>query len=91
MADFELEDNIPIPPDFHEGSRKYPFVDMKVGQSFFIAPEYEDETVKRLGNRIAQARQAFQKKMAKLETPVQFTQRIDTKDDIVGYRIWRVS
>tara|TARA_R100001244_G_C5063176_1_gene109391 strand:- start:128 stop:409 length:282 start_codon:yes stop_codon:yes gene_type:complete len=93
MADFkfEIEDDIPVPPDFHTGLRKYPFAEMKVGQSIFLAPEYEDESVKRLGNRVAQARQSYQKKMAKLKTPVQFTQRIDTKDETLGYRVWRVS
>ena len=90
MAEYELEENIPVPVSFHSGTRKYPFEEMSPGQSFFIAPEYEDEDVKRLGNRVAQARQAYQKRMANLDTPVTFTQRMDTKDGVAGYRVWRV-
>ena len=90
--EYKIENTVPIPTDFRTHDRKYPFEDMEIGESFFIAPEYEDETVKRLSNRIAQARQAYQRRCMKQQAPVQFTQRIWTDDETgeVGIRVWRV-
>tara|TARA_R100001086_G_scaffold236180_1_gene159522 strand:- start:218 stop:493 length:276 start_codon:yes stop_codon:yes gene_type:complete len=90
MADFKLTSNIPVPTDFRSTELKYPFEDMKVGDSFFIAPEYEDETVKRLSNRIAQARQSYQKRCIKQGNEVRFTQRMWVEEEVAGCRIWRV-
>jgi hypothetical protein len=90
MSEFNLDDHVPIPTDFHTTGTKYPFEEMGIGQSFFISPEYEDESVKRLGNRIAQARQSYQKRLAKQGNEVRFTQRLWTEDGIAGYRVWRV-
>jgi len=90
MSDYEISKAVPIPTDFRSTELKYPFDEMLVGDSFFIIPEYEDETVKRLGNRIAQARQAYQKRKARLGVEVQFTQRLWTEDETAGYRVWRV-
>ena len=90
MAEYKISRAVPIPTDFRSTELKYPFDEMLVGDSFFIAPEYEDETVKRLGNRLAQARQAYQKRKARLNVEVQFTQRLWTEDETAGYRVWRV-
>jgi hypothetical protein len=90
MADYEISKGVPIPVDFRSTEMKYPFEEMLVGDSFFIAPEYEDENVKRLGNRLAQARQAYQKRKAKLGVEVQYTQRMWTENEVPGYRVWRV-
>ena len=90
MADFKLDSGIAIPTDFRSTELKYPFEDMRVGESFFVAPEYEDETVKRLGNRMAQARQAYRKRKARQGDEVLFTQRMWTEGEVAGYRVWRV-
>ena len=85
MTKFKLDSGIAIPTDFRTTELKCPFE-----ESFFVAPEYEDETVKRLGNRMAQARQAYRKRKAKQGDEVRFTQRQWTEDEVAGYRVWRV-
>ena len=63
---------------------KYPFDEMNVGDSLFIPLKSEEENVKKLGNRIAQLRQAHQKRMAKRGEEVRFTQRMWTEDGVAG-------
>jgi hypothetical protein len=87
---YELDKSVPIPTDYRSTDIKYPFDEMEIGDSFFIVPEYEDETVKRVGNRVAQARQSYQKRMARQGTEVKFTQRQWVEEDIAGLRVWRV-
>jgi len=89
---YKIEKTVPVPTDFRTTDRKYPFEEMEIGDSFFIAPEYEDETVKRLSNRMAQARQAYQRRGIKQNQPVQFTQRVWTDEETgeAGIRVWRV-
>ena len=89
-TDFVIDSGIAIPEDFHVATRKYPFEDMEVGDSFFVGPNYEDETQKQIGNRVAQARQAYQKRLAKQGAEVTFTQRMWTDAEVRGYRVWRV-
>ena len=96
MSDLKIQSGFAIPEDYHLSERKYPFHEMEVGDSFFIVPEYEDETVQRLGNRIAQARQSYQKRVLKQsdgETEVRFTQRMRSEKvgevNMNGYRVWR--
>ena len=83
----EIEDDIPVPPgsDRRDVVRKYPLSDLKVGQSFFL-PLEEGDDLKRMANRLSQARQSYQKR----NEGVRFTQRMWEKDDVVGIRIWRV-
>ena len=83
----EIEDNIPVPPgsDRRAVERKYPLSELKVGQSFFL-PLEEGDDLKRMANRLSQARQSYQKR----NEGVRFTQRMWEKDDVVGIRIWRV-
>tara|TARA_R100000808_G_scaffold15950_1_gene36350 strand:- start:7071 stop:7349 length:279 start_codon:yes stop_codon:yes gene_type:complete len=88
--EFVIDSGIAIPEDFHATARKYPFEEMEVGESFFIGPNYEEETQKQIGNRIAQARQSYQKRCAKQGKEVTFTQRMWTDAGIAGYRVWRV-
>ena len=90
MAEFKIDSGIAVPTDFHSNQRKYPFEDMEIGQSFFVGPSYDDETQKQIGNRVAQARQSYQKRKAKQGDEVRFTQRKWTEDDILGQRVWRV-
>ena len=83
----EIEDDIPVPPgsDRRSVERKYPLAELKVGQSFFL-PLEEGDDLKRMANRLSQARQSYQKRTE----GVRFTQRMWEKDDVVGIRIWRV-
>ena len=83
----EIEDDIPVPPgsDRRSVERKYPLAELKVGQSFFL-PLEEGDDLKRMANRLSQARQGYQKR----NEGVRFTQRMWEKDDVVGIRIWRV-
>ena len=46
----------------------------------------EGDDIKRMGNRISQARQGFQKR----NDGVRFTQRIWEEDEVIGIRVWRV-
>lgn len=83
----EIEDDIPVPPgsDRRSVERKYPLSDLEVGQSFFL-PLEEGDDLKRMANRLSQARQGYQKR----NEGVRFTQRMWEKDGEVGIRIWRV-
>lgn len=90
MTDFKIDAGIAVPENFHTGTRKYPFEEMNTGDSFFIGPNYEDETQRQIGNRVAQARQTYQKRCAKQGIEVVFTQRKWTEQDILGQRVWRV-
>ncbi len=88
--DFVIDSGFAIPEDFHTTTRKYPFEDMKVGDSFFVGPNYEDETQKQVGNRVAQARQAYRKRCTKQDIEVEFTQRQWNENGVAGYRVWKV-
>ena len=83
----EIEDDIPVPPGSERRSveRKYPLSELKVGQSFFL-PLEEGDDLKRMANRLSQARQTYQKK----HEGVRLTQRMWEKDEQIGIRIWRV-
>lgn len=90
VLSFTIDSGIDIPDDFRVSQRKYPFEEMEVGDSFFLPPEYEDDSPKRLSGRVAQARQAYQKRCAKQGMEKRFTQRQYTQDGIFGVRVWRV-
>ena len=83
----EIEDDIPVPPgsDRRSVERKYPLSELKVGQSFFL-PLEEGDDIKRMANRLSQARQTYQKK----HEGVRLTQRMGEEDEQIGIRIWRV-
>ena len=85
--DIKLDDDVPVPTgsDRRPAEKKYPLSQMKVGQSFFL-PLEEGDDIKRMGNRISQARQGFQKR----NDGVRFTQRIWEEDEVIGIRVWRV-
>ena len=59
------------------------FFEEKTG---FFLPLEEGDDLKRMANRLSQARQSYQKR----NEGVRFTQRMWEKDDVVGIRIWRV-
>ena len=88
--DFIIDSSFAIPEDFHASARKYPFEEMSTGDSFFVGPNYDDETQKQIGARVAQARQAYQKRCVRQGNEVTFTQRMWAEQDVRGYRVWRV-
>ena len=85
--EIKLDDDVPVPTgsDRRPAEKLYPLSQMKVGQSFFL-PLEEGDDIKRMGNRISQARQGFQKR----NDGVRFTQRIWEEDEVIGIRVWRV-
>ena len=84
----EIEDDIPVPPgsDRRSVERKYPLSELKVGQSFFL-PLEEGDDLKRMANRLSQARQTYQKR----NEGVRLTQRMWEEENTIGIRIWRVA
>jgi hypothetical protein len=82
-----IEKDIPVPvgSDRRSVEKKYPLKEMKVGDSFFL-PLEQDDDLKRMANRISQARQGYQKR----NEGVRFTQRLWEKEGTVGIRVWRV-
>ena len=88
--DFVIDSGIAIPEDYHVSIRKYPFAEMDIGNSFFVGPTYEEETQKKISNRVAQARQTYQKRSARQGDEVVYTQRMWTDAGVLGIRVWRV-
>ena len=39
MSTYKIEENIPAPPDWRSSRSKYPFSEMKVGDSFVVSEE----------------------------------------------------
>lgn len=77
MSDFVIEKNVPIP----EAPKKYPFMDMEIGDSFFA----EGTQPTRLNNSTSSARKAGRR----------FTMRSVTEEnaegkEVQGTRVWRV-
>lgn len=70
---YELEDNIPMP----EKKSKYPFKDMKVGQSFF-APDKNS-------NQMNNASSHWRKKLG-----WRFESMTVMENGVEGCRVWRV-
>ena len=88
MDDIKIDKDIPVPSgsDRRCGERKYPLKMMEVGNSFFVPLEKGDD-LKRMANRLSQARQTYQKR----NEGVRLTQRMWEEDGTVGIRIWRVA
>lgn len=79
MIEIKIETNIPLPENYAP-IKKYPFEDMKVGDSFYV--EYTCH-----GN-IGQIRSAMTKAC---KDDKRFISRSTKKDDeVVGMRVWRV-
>ena len=84
---WHIDEDIPVPAgsDRRNFEAKYPLKRMEVGNSVFL-PLAEGDDIKRMGNRISQARQGYQKR----NEGVRFTQRTWEQNNEVGIRIWRV-
>ena len=73
---YELEDDVPLPPDAVPAQyRKYPFLTMKIGQSFVVPREHADKLTK--------AAAAWKRRHAGWNYAI----RRDPK----GVRLWRVT
>ena len=88
IDDIKIDSDIPIPAgsDRRSGERKYPLKLLNVGDSFFI-PLEEGDDLKRMANRLSQARQTYQKR----NEGVRLTQRMWEEKNTIGVRIWRVA
>ena len=90
----ELDTDIPIPKDTRgtRGSR-YPWPIFKVGNSLFFTPDDDEDTPKRLKNRLDQSWRTHSKKQ---DPEWKFTSRIALEDDPKtkkersGVRVWRI-
>ena len=88
IDDIKIDNDIPVPvgSDRRSGERKYPLKLLNVGDSFFIPLEKGDD-LKRMANRLSQARQTYQKR----NEGVRLTQRMWEEENTIGIRIWRVA
>ena len=90
----ELDTDIPIPKDTRgtRGSR-YPWPIFKVGTALFFTPDDEEDTPKRLKNRLDQSWRTHSKKQ---DPEWKFTSRMSvetdpkTKKERSGVRVWRM-
>ena len=90
----ELDTDIPIPKDTRRtrGSR-YPWPIFQVGNSLFFTPDDDEDTSKRLKNRLDQSWRTHSKKQ---DPKWNFTSRIaleidpKTKKERSGVRVWRI-
>ena len=90
----ELDTDIPIPKDTRgtRGSR-YPWPIFQVGNSLFFTTDDDEDTYKRLKNRLDQSWRTHSKKQ---DPKWNFTSRIaleidpKTKKERSGVRVWRI-
>ena len=77
MSLIEIDSGIPMPASVRKGSgpRKYPWTDMEVGDSIFVAKDK--------GQFSSLARKAC--------PDAKFSQRSVVENDIPGMRVWRVA
>ena len=89
-----LDTDIPIPKDTRgtRGSR-YPWPIFEVGNSLFFTPDDDEDTPKRLKNRLDQSWRTHSKKQ---DPEWKFTSRMSvetdpkTKEERSGVRVWRM-
>ena len=81
---YEIEPGIEMPPKVWgcPGGSKYPFKNMEVSDSFFVAANGAD--IKKLGNSIITAARYHGK-----PHNMRFTTRSVVENDIPGVRCWR--
>lgn len=85
MAKIKLDDDVPIPGSY-SGEDKYPFRDMKVGQSFFE----EGKTSDQLTNSASHWRKKMGWKFKARNVTEQVTDDDGTVREAKGARIWRI-
>lgn len=95
MSEFtiQLDDNVPIPSRARVSKYNYPFADMKVGQSFFISiQEDEDEKdLTRLRHRLRNAVNSYRKAHDLSDSKFAVHQVLEVQGgkEIAGVRVWR--
>ena len=90
----ELDTDIPIPKDTRgtRGSR-YPWPIFKVGNSLFFTPDDDEDTPKRLKNRLDQSWRTHSKKQdPQWRFTSRFSAEVDpkSKKELSGVRVWRM-
>ena len=88
-----LDTDIPIPKDTR-GSRgsRYPWPIFKEGDSLFFVPDDDEDTPKRLKNRLDQSWRSHSKKQdPEWQFVSRFSAEVDpkTKKERSGVRVWR--
>ena len=73
----KIDDGVPIPEG--HGATRYPFKELKDGQSFFVAG---DPSIR---HKVATSARAYQKSLN-----VRFSVRVTTENGVTGIRVWRV-
>ena len=79
-----IDIGIPLPED-RRSNTKYPFGNMEVGDSFFVALPTGD-IAERLKNRLSQASRTFGKKQ---DPERKYILRTRLENEISGVRVWR--
>lgn len=75
--EFEIEDNVPVPSSYVcRGNTKYPFLEMKIGQSFVFQPGEKLRSFRSCASSFGQ------------RNNMKFTVQ---KQDDGSYRCWRIA
>ena len=86
MSEYKIDSHVPRPPP-RKGNYKYPWREMKEGDSFFL-PKREDRTARETGNlAYMSGRQWLSQKNI---THLTICQRVATENGVEGSRIWLV-
>lgn len=88
---FKIEKGIEIPPAGALGrSQKYPFADMDVGDSFFVANDSGKSTADTTA-RLNNAKNSATKRLVDRKFAVRPAQSVDDNGEVVeGARVWRI-
>lgn len=82
---FSIEKNIPLPMHYDRTTRKYPFDQMSVGDSFLVPCEDRPAETAATLNRLRQAARAYRNRHDKKD------QRFNCRTLNRGVRCWRVA
>jgi hypothetical protein len=86
LDDFVVEYDIPLPAD-RRASLKYPWHRLdKVGATVFFAPDSEQDTTKKLKNRLEQSLRTYRSKHADFNSVC----RVVLENERSGVRVWRI-
>ena len=84
----KIDKNIPIPPkrkeNYHRGKRKYPFLEMQVGDSFFVECQ---QTPRARDHKIIQVNNVFRRYKKRHNLQIKIT----TRSVPEGIRVWRIN
>lgn len=82
----EIDRDVPIPP---QGNKKYPWAELKVGDSFFVP--YSDKENLHRGKRLQSAISNLAAAYARSYPGKKFLTRAIVEDSVRGVRVWRKS